>query len=142
MRSFPARTCSSSRVRSWPAPAGCRWTPASRDSEGFFTGERIFFLRAFTEDEPGEVFYNSYGAIRELELEPGRELVVDTGHLVAFTDGLEYSIGKVGGLRSLVLGGEGLVMRFQAGEGGRIWIQTRNLVSLAEQIVPFMPSRK
>ena len=40
-------------------------------------------------------------------MEPGRELVVDTGHLVAFTDGLEYSIGKVGGLRSLALGGEG-----------------------------------
>ena len=75
-------------------------------------------------------------------MEPGRELVVDTGHLVAFTDGLEYSIGKVGGLRSLALGGEGLVMRFQAGDGGRVWIQTRNLVSLAEQIVPFMPSRK
>ena len=110
--------------------------------KGFFSGERIFFLRAFTDDEPGEVFYNSYGAIRELEVEPGRELVVDTGHLVAFTDGLEYFIGKVGGLRSLALGGEGLVMRFQAGDGGRIWIQTRNLVSLAEQIVPFMPSRK
>ena len=102
--------------------------------KGFFSGERIFFLRAFTDDEPGEVFYNSYGAIREL--------MVDTGHLVAFTQGLEYSIGKVGGLRSLVLGGEGLVMRFQAGEGGRIWIQTRNLVSLAEQIVPFIPGRK
>ena len=109
---------------------------------GFFSGERLFFLRAFTGDERGEVFYNSYGAIREVELEPGRELVVDTGHLVAFTQGLEYSIGKVGGLRSLVLGGEGLVMRFQAGEGGRVWIQTRNLVSLAKQIVPFMPSRK
>ncbi len=109
---------------------------------GFFTGERVFFLRAFTGAEPGMVFYNSYGAIRELELEPGRELVVDTGHLVAFTRGLEYSIGKVGGLRSFVLGGEGLVMRFQAGGGGRVWVQTRNLVSLAELIVPFIPRER
>ena len=108
---------------------------------GFFSGEKLFFLRAYAEDGPGEVFYNSYGAIRELELEPGHELVVDTGHLVAFTEGLEYSIGKVGGLRSLVLGGEGLVMRFQAGDGGRVWIQTPNLVSLAEQIASFIPER-
>ncbi len=109
---------------------------------GFFSGERFFFLRAFTDEEPGEVFYNSYGAIREFELEPGRELVVDTGHLVAFTEGLEYSIGKVGGLRSAVLGGEGLVMRFLAdGGGGRVWVQTRNLVSLAEGLLPFIESK-
>ena len=110
--------------------------------KGFFTGERLFFLRAFAREEPGEVFYNSYGAIRELVLEPGRELVVDTGHLVAFTEGVVYTMGRVGGLRSLALGGEGLVMRFRAGEGGHVWIQTRNLVSLAEQIVPFIPRRK
>ena len=101
--------------------------------KGLFTGERLFFLRAFAREEPGEVFYHSYGAIREL--------VVDTGHLVAFTGGVVYTIGRVGGLRSLALGGEGLGMRFRAGEGGHVWIQTRNLVSLAEQIVPFIPSR-
>ena len=105
---------------------------------GLFSGENIFFLRAFAEDGPGRVFYDSYGAIREMEVRPGGELVVDTGHLVAFTDEVEYSVGKVGGIRSLIAGGEGLVMKFR-GEG-RVWIQTRNLASLAEKIVPFMPS--
>ena len=106
---------------------------------GLFSGEKLFFLRAYSGGEPGEVFYNSYGAIRELELEPGRELVVDTGHLVAFTEGLEYSVGKVGGLRSAVLGGGGLVMRFRAGSGGRVWVQTRNLVSFVERIGLMLP---
>ena len=33
-------------------------------------------------------------------------------------------------------------MRFLAdGGGGRIWVQTRNLVSLAEGLLPFMESK-
>jgi uncharacterized protein (TIGR00266 family) len=107
---------------------------------GFFSGESLFFLRAFSEGGSGEVFYNSYGAIKRMPVEPGKELVVDTGHLVAFTDDVEYSIGKVGGLRSLIGGGEGLVMKFRG--SGHVWIQTRNLASLAEKIVPFLPTPK
>ena len=105
---------------------------------GFFSGESLFFLRAYTERDEGTVYYNSYGAIKQLPVEPGKELVVDTGHLVAFTDDVEYSIGKVGGLRSLIAGGEGLVMKFQG--SGHVWVQTRNLASLANKIIPFLPS--
>ncbi len=105
---------------------------------GFFSGESLFFLRAFSERGEGTVFYNSYGAIKQLPVEPGKELVVDTGHLVAFTDDVDYSIGKVGGLRSLIGGGEGLVMKFR-GEG-HVWVQTRNLASLADKIIPFIPT--
>ncbi len=107
---------------------------------GVFSGESIFFLRAFSEPGPGEVFYNSYGAIKKVAVEPGRELVVDTGHLVAFTEDVDYTIGKVGGLRSLIAGGEGLVMKFNG--SGDVWIQTRNLASLAENIIPFLPAPK
>ena len=65
--------------------------------------------------------------------------MVDTRHLVAFTDDVEYSIGKVGGLRSLIGGGEGLVMKFRG--SGHVWIQSRNLASLAEKIIPFLPKK-
>ena len=68
---------------------------------GFFSGESMFFLRAYSERGEGTVFYNAYGAIKKVPVTPGEELVVDTGHLVAFTDDVEYSIGKVGGIRSL-----------------------------------------
>lgn len=107
---------------------------------GFFSGESVFFLRAFSEGGAGTVYYNSYGAIKKLAVEPGSELVVDTGHLVAFSDDVDYTIGKVGGLRSLLVGGEGLVMRF-SGEG-QVWVQTRNLSSLAARLVPFLPTNK
>lgn len=106
---------------------------------GFFSGESLFFLRAYTEREAGSVFYNSYGAVKQLPVTPGQELVVDTGHLVAFTDDVDYSIGKVGGLRSMLVGGEGLVMRFRG--NGQVWVQTRNLSSLAGKLIPFMPAK-
>ena len=67
----------------------------------------------------------------------GEELVVDTGHLVAFSDDVDYSIGKVGGIRSLIGGGEGLVMRFRG--NGHVWVQTRNLAALADKLTPFLP---
>jgi uncharacterized protein (AIM24 family) len=75
------------------------------------------------------VFFHSYGALREILLEPGRELVVDTGHLVAFTGGVDYSVSRVGGIRSIIGGGEGLVMELRG--SGLVWVQTRNLFSLA-----------
>ena len=105
--------------------------------KGFFSGESLFFIRVFSTEGVGTVFYNSYGAIKKVEVEPGMELVVDTGHLVAFGEGVEYSIGKVGGIRSLIAGGEGLVMKFRG--TGEVWIQTRNLASLADKIIPFLP---
>ena len=108
--------------------------------KGIFSGESLFFIRAFSTEGIGIVYYNSYGAIKKVPVEPGQELVVDTGHLVAFTDDVEYTIGKVGGIRSLVAGGEGLVMKFRG--NGDVWIQTRNLASLAGKLIPFLPKQR
>ena len=109
--------------------------------KGLFSGESLFFLRIFTEGGgSGTVYFNSYGAIKQLPVTPGKELVVDTGHVVAFTNDVEYSIGKVGGLGSLIAGGEGLVMKFKG--NGHVWVQTRTLSALAGKIVPFLPSTK
>ena len=107
---------------------------------GFFSGESLFFLRAYTEGGEGTIFADSYGGIKQVAVVPGQELVVDTGHLVAFSDDVDYSIGKVGGLRSLIAGGEGLVMKFRG--NGHVWIQSRNLASLADKLIPFLPNKK
>ncbi len=104
---------------------------------GFFSGESLFFIRAYAERGIGTVYYNSFGAIKQVAVTPEQELVVDTGHLVAFSDDVEYSIGKVGGIGSLIAGGEGLVMRFRG--NGHVWVQTRNLASLADKLTPFLP---
>lgn len=106
--------------------------------KGLFSGESMFFIHATTQAGSGRVYYNSYGAIKAIQIEQGQNITVDTGHVVAFTNGVQYTVGKVGGLKSLAFGGEGLVMHF-SGEG-TVWIQTRNLGSLASQLIPFMPT--
>ena len=103
-----------------------------------FSGESLFFIRAFTQAGPGRVYYNSYGAVKQIPIQPGQAVTVDTGHVVAFTDGVQYQIGKVGGMKSLMFGGEGLVMHFSG--QGTVWVQTRNIGGLASMLAPFFPS--
>ncbi|MCB9487966.1 MAG: TIGR00266 family protein [Deltaproteobacteria bacterium] len=98
------------------------------------SGEGLFLLKLKGE---GDLFYNSYGEILEVDVDG--EYVVDTGHIVAFEDTLKFKIGKVGGLKSTLLSGEGLVARFKG--RGKLYIQTRTLGALLGWITPFLPVR-
>ena len=107
-------------------------------AKSLFSREGAFFLRAEAADVPGKVFYCSYGAIKEIEVTPDRPIKIDNGHVVAFTEGLSYNISRVKGLGSFMFGGEGFTLDFQG--SGKVWIQTRNMSSLATQLMPFLPS--
>lgn len=106
--------------------------------KGFFSGESMFFIRAFTESQ-GRVYFNSFGAIKPIQIQPGQTITVDTGHVVAFESSVQYSVNKLGGLKSALLGGEGLVMNFTG--QGTVWVQTRNFSSFATRLIPFLPTR-
>jgi hypothetical protein len=70
-----------------------------------------------------------------------RELIVDTGHVVAFTEGLAYKIDKVGGgWINTWLSGEGFVMRFSG--KGRIILQSHNPTRFGQQLGPLLPERE
>jgi uncharacterized protein (TIGR00266 family) len=101
-------------------------------TKGFFSGENLFLIRA---SGNGDLWFNTYGAMIEMDVDG--EYVIDSGHIVAFTEGLDYSISKVGGYKSLFFSGEGLVCRFTG--QGRVWIQTRNIGALAGFVHPFRP---
>ncbi|MEM1414747.1 MAG: TIGR00266 family protein [Myxococcota bacterium] len=100
-------------------------------AKGFFSGTGFFLLRC---DGHGPLFFSSYGGIHAIDVPP-QGYVVDTGHIVAFTHGLQYQVTKVGGLGSFFLGGEGLVARFSG--QGRLWMSTRNGASLAAFVHPY-----
>ena len=87
--------------------------------KGFFSGENLFLIRC---SGKGDLWFNTYGAI--IEIDVNDDYVVDTGNIVAFTEGLEYKITKVGGYKSLFFSGEGFVCRFSG--KGKVWIQTRS----------------
>ena len=107
-------------------------------AKSLFSREGAFFLKAEAADVPGKVFYCSYGAIKEIVVTPDRPIKIDNGHVVAFTEGLSYNISRVKGLGSFMFGGEGFTLDFQG--SGKVWIQTRNMSSLATQLMPFLPS--
>lgn len=102
--------------------------------KGFVSGESLFFLRIFGQ---GDLFIASFGAIHPVDLQPGEEIRVDTGNLVAFQQGITYGVEKVGGIKSTVLSGEGLVLRLKG--PGRLYIQTRSPASFAGWLYPLLP---
>ena len=102
--------------------------------KGFFSGESLFLIRC---QGRGDLWFSSYGGIIELDVVDG-QYVVDTGNIVAFTDGLTYEVTKVGGYKSLFFSGEGFVCRFKG--TGRIWVQTRKVGALASWVSAYRPS--
>ena len=105
---------------------------------GLFSGEGLFFIRV---SGRGTVLLSSYGAIVRRALPPGARYVVDTGHVVAFEAQMPYHLRKAarsGWLRSF-LSGESLVAEFTG--PGEVWLQTRNLASLAGALFPLFPSQ-
>ena len=97
--------------------------------KGIFSGEGAFFIECSGE---GELFYNSYGAVVEKEIQGS--FIVDTGHVVAWEPGLKYSIRGMGGLKSTLFSGEGLVMNFSG--SGKVYLQTRTLGGVARWLTP------
>ncbi len=104
----------------------------------FFAGEGVFVLKA-TATEFGQCIVGAFGGIQMIPCDGN--LVIDTGHLVAWDATLEYSVGRsAGGWIASFLSGEGLVCHFKG--QGRIWIQTRNPGEFGGTIGPMLPPRK
>mgnify|MGYP002682274723 CR=1 FL=1 len=91
--------------------------------KGFFTGESLFFLKI---TGSGPLLIASYGGIEEITV--SGSLLVDTGHIVAFQEGLTYQVQRLGGWKSFFMGGEGLVSKFSG--NGKLWVQSRNVAAL------------
>ena len=95
-------------------------------TKGLF-GQGLFMIKVSGE---GKLFINTFGAIDKHTLEAGKSLVVDNFHLVAFSDTCSYDVRKFGGLKSTILGGEGLVTEIRG--PGDVYIQTKNLREFVE----------
>ncbi|WEL17428.1 AIM24 family protein [Halorhabdus sp. SVX81] len=101
----------------------------------FFGGEGLFLLEL---SGTGRTFLSSYGAIERVDLDPGETYTVDTGHIVAFEGSTTFDVKKVGGLKSTLFSGEGLVCEF-SGEGA-VWLQTRSTDAFLSWLIPNLPA--
>ena len=103
-------------------------------SKTFFASEGLIMLRI---SGRGKSILSSYGAIHEMELADGEKTTIDTGHLVAFSENIGFNVRAVGGLKSTLFSGEGLVVDMTG--PGKILIQTRSTDALLSWLIPKLP---
>lgn len=102
---------------------------------GFFGGEGFILERLHGD---GMAFIHAGGTVIEKELN-NETLRLDTGCLVAFSEGIDYNIEMTKGLKSMFFGGEGLFLTTLKGSG-TVWIQSLPFSRLADRIIENAPS--
>ena len=103
--------------------------------KSILSGESVFWLKLNGE---GQTIVSSFGAIYSMDVDG--EYIVDSGHIVAFEESLDFTITKAGSswLHS-ILGGEGLVCKFRG--RGRVWMQSHNPSAFGKQLGPKLKPR-
>ncbi len=102
----------------------------------FFAREGLILLKV---SGRGSLILSSYGAINEMELAAGESYTVDTGHLVAFSERLGFEVRRIGGLKSTLFSGEGLVVDLTG--PGKFWLQTRSEDAFLTWLIPKLPQQ-
>lgn len=105
-----------------------------RIGTGFFGGEG-FILERLSGD--GKAFVHAGGTVVEKRLS-GETIRVDTGCIVGFTDGIDYSIETTGSLKSMVFGGEGIFLATLRGTG-TVYLQSLPFSRLADRVLMHAP---
>ena len=105
-----------------------------RLGSGFFGGEG-FILQRLRGD--GMAFVHVGGTVVKKELK-NEVMRIDTGCLAAFTNGLDYDIELVGGLKSMFFGGEGLFLATLSGTG-TVYLQSLPFSRMADRILAHAP---
>lgn len=104
--------------------------------KNFVSGESLFWLRL---NGRGQVVLNAFGAIYPVQVDG--EYIVDTGHIVAFSETLDFSMTKAGkSWISSMLGGEGLVCKFKG--RGTVWCQSHNPGSFGRNLTSSLKPRR
>ncbi|MFC2146494.1 TIGR00266 family protein [Acidobacteriota bacterium] len=102
--------------------------------KAMISGEGLFLQKI---SGTGIVFLNSFGAVFEKVLAPGEVHIVDTNHIVAFEETVQYKVKKAAkGIFSTLASGEGLVCEYTG--PGKMWVQTRAISSLAKALGKFI----
>ena len=104
---------------------------------GLFGGEGFIMQRLSGQ---GTAFLEFDGHVVEYNLQPGQQIVIDTGYLAAMESTCSMEIKTVPGLKNMVFGGEGVFNTVVTGPG-RIWLQTMPISNVADLILKFMPPK-
>ena len=127
------------------ATSGVQVTARSQGiGNALFAGTGGFFVGQSSGS--GQLAVNGFGSLFRLDVQPGKDIIIDNGHVVAWDATLQYSLsaatnanrGFLGNLVGSVTSGEGMVLKFSG--QGQVLVCSRNkesfLAWLASKISP------
>jgi uncharacterized protein (TIGR00266 family) len=105
-------------------------------AKNLFGGEGGFVVRASGQ---GTIVASCYGAMEVWDLAPGQNFTLDTGHMVAYEESVQYSLRRAAekGLVQSAKSGEGFVFDFVG--PGKVYTQTRNPSALIDWLTTVLP---
>jgi uncharacterized protein (TIGR00266 family) len=116
--------------------AGVTMNTAWQGAKNFISGESLFWIELSGE---GDAIINAFGVIYPIDIDG--EYIVDTGHIVAYEEGMNFEITKAGtSWIASFLGGEGFVCKFRG--KGRVWCQSHSSTSWGQAMTPHLKAVK
>lgn len=80
----------------------------------------------------GDLFVNAFGGIIQRDLQDNEKMILNNHHLVALSENSNYKVMKFGGLKTTILGGEGLVTEITG--PGSVYFQTKNIEDFVDYL--------
>ena len=108
-----------------------------RFGAGFFGGEGFIMQKLSGQ---GMAFAEIDGSVVEYTLQPGQQLIVDTGYLAAMSETCQISIQSISGVKNVLFGGEGFFNTVITGPG-KVYLQSMPVNQLASSIASYIPAR-
>ncbi len=105
---------------------------------GLFGGEGFIMQRL---SGNGIAFLEIDGHAIEYNLQPGQQIVVDTGYLAMMEHTCSMDVKTVPGVKNMLFGGEGIFNTIITGPG-KITLQSMPVSNVAASIRPFIPTAK
>lgn len=99
---------------------------------GFFGGEGFIMQRL---SGSGIAFIEIDGAVVEYDLDPGQQMIIDTGYLAMMDATCKMDVAAVSGVKNALFGGEGLFNTVVTGPG-KILLQTMPISAIASVLSP------
>lgn len=106
-------------------------------SGGFFGGEGFIMQKL---SGSGIAFLEFDGYVKEYELAPGQQLVIDSGYLAAMSSTCHMEVTMIKGVKNVLFGGEGLFNTVITGPG-KVWLQSMPISQMAGSIAPYLPTQ-
>ncbi len=87
----------------------------------------------------GMVWIGAYGGIEKIDIKENQMMKIDNGHFLMCDSDAKYTLGTVGGVKSTLFSGEGLVLNFKG--PCSVYTQNRNLRVFSHLINKYLPKQ-